>query len=161
MEGVRGLNGVAAAVPDGSTLAVRPLPGLHKEALLHPGDGQAVVEALPHEARKVIAGLRGLVREEHGLEHPRRGIKDGDGVPRRRVGELQLGRFHRRAADALALPARAAGQARQPREPGAPRQRQRRQSQRPRLVPSAAPAHKPAPCVISFVWDAYGTPYRF
>ena len=39
-----------------------------------------------------------ILPEEHRPEHARRGIEHRNGIPRRRVGELQLCRLHRRAA---------------------------------------------------------------
>ena len=91
----------AAAVPDGRAPAVGPLPGFDEEFVLDAGDGQAVVVARLYEAEEVIACLRSQRREEHRLEHARRGIEHGHRVPRRRVGELGFGRFHRRAGDGL------------------------------------------------------------
>ena len=101
VQAVGGLSRVAAAVPDGAAPAVGPLSGLHHKAALHTGDCQAVVVARLYKARKVIIGLRGLIREEHRPEHTRRGIEHRNGIPRRRVGELQLCRLHRRAVDLL------------------------------------------------------------
>ena len=69
VQAVGGLSRVAAAVPDGTAPAVGPLPGFHHKAALHAGEGQAVVVACLHKARKVIIGLRGFVREKHRLEH--------------------------------------------------------------------------------------------
>ena len=113
MEPVGGLNGVAAAVPDGGAFAVGPLPGLDEEFVLDAGNGQAVVVPCLRKTDEVVAGLRGQRGEEHGLEHARRGIEHRDGVARRRVGELQLCRLHSRAADRLhraGLPALDAGE---------------------------------------------------
>ena len=101
VELVGGLSRVAAAVPDGGALAVSTLTGLHHKVLLHTGHGQAVIVARLHQTHKVIIGLRGLLREEHRPEHTRRGIEHRHGFPRCRVGELQLGRFHRRTGDGL------------------------------------------------------------
>ena len=67
----------------------------------HPGDGETVIKALPGQRGEVLHRLRGFVGEKHGLKDARRGVEHRDGVPRRRVGELQLCRLHRRAADAL------------------------------------------------------------
>ena len=82
-------------------LRISTLTGLHHKVLLHTGHGQAVIVARLHQTHKVIVGLRGLLREEHRPEHTRRGIEHRHGFPRCRVGELQLGRFHRRAGDGL------------------------------------------------------------
>ena len=126
VQAVGGLSRVAAAVPDGTAPAVGPLPGFHHKAALHAGEGQAVVVACLHKACKVIIGLRGLVREKHRLEHACRGIEHRNGVPRRRVGKLQLCRFHCRAVDLLDCTA-AAAFAKVQKAPGtAARQRQRR-----------------------------------
>ena len=99
MEPVGGLNGVAAAVPDGSAFSISPLPGLDEKFVLDAGNGQAVVVPRLRKADEVVASLRGQRGEKHGLEHTRRGIEHRDGVARRRVGELHLGGLHRRAGD--------------------------------------------------------------
>ena len=96
VQAVRCFHRVAAALPDSRTLAVCALPGFHHELVLYPAHGKA---------DEVIAGLRGLFREEHRTENTRRGIEHRNGVPCCRVGELQLSGFHRRAADALDLAA--------------------------------------------------------
>ena len=101
VQAVRCFHRVAIALPDGRALAVCALSGFHHKLVLHPVHGKAVVVALLHKADKVIAGLRSLFREEHRPENTRRGIEHRNRVPRCRVGELQLCRFHRRAADAL------------------------------------------------------------
>ena len=101
VELIGGLGGVAAAVPDGGAPAVCALPGLDHKILLHPGDGKTVIKALPGQRSEVLHRLRGFVGEKHGLKDAHRGVEHRDGVPRRRVGELQLCRLHRRAADAL------------------------------------------------------------
>ena len=111
MQTVGGLRRVAAAAPDGGALSVGALPGLHHKTALHAGDGQAVVIALLHKAGKVVVGLRGLVREEHCLEHARRGVEHRHGVPCRRVRELLFRRLHRRAVDLLHRGAAPAGTA--------------------------------------------------
>ena len=138
VQAVRCLHRVAAALPDGRALAVCALPGFHHELILHPAYGKAVVVALLHKADKVIAGLRSLFREEHRPENTRRGIEHRNRVPCCRVGELQLGGFHRRAADALDFaavflrPQRAAG-----------KQQHRRKTDCPEFF-----QHIPAPCSI-------------
>ena len=101
MELIGGLGGETVPVPDGGASAVCALPGLHHEVLLHPGDGQSVVKALLGQCREVLHGLRGLGGKKHCFEHACRGIEHRDGVPRRRMGELQLCRLHSRAADRL------------------------------------------------------------
>ena len=105
VQAVRCFHRVAAVLPDSRALAVCALPGFHHELVLHPAHGKAVIVALLYKADKVIAGLRGLFREEHRPENTRRGIEHRNGVPCCRVGELQLSGFHRRAADALDLAA--------------------------------------------------------
>ena len=113
MELIGGLGGETIPVPNGGASAVRTLPGLHHEVLLHPGDGQSVVKALLGQCREVLHGLRGLGGKKHCFEHACRGIEHRDGVPRRRVGKLQLCRLHSRAADRLhrtSLPALDAGE---------------------------------------------------
>ena len=84
---------VAVAVPDGGGAAAGVLPGLHHKACLHPGDGQAVVIPRLGQPDEVGAGLGRLFGKQHRPEHPRRGVEHRHGVPRRRVGELQLRRF--------------------------------------------------------------------
>ena len=107
MELIGGFRRVAAAVPEGRALAVRTLPGLDEEILLRPGDGQAVVIPGLRQPDEVVAGLRCLLRKEHGFEDPGRGVEHRDGVACRRVCKLQLGRLHRRAGDGLHLAAAA------------------------------------------------------
>ena len=138
VQAVRCFHRVAATLPDGRALAVCALPGFHHELVLHPAHGKAVIVALLHKADEVIAGLRGLFREEHRPENTRRGIEHRNRVPCCRVGELQLGGFHRRAADALDFaavflrPQRAAG-----------KQQHRRKTDCPEFF-----QHTPAPCSI-------------
>mgnify|MGYP000467713487 CR=1 FL=1 len=70
VQAVRCFHRVAAALPDSRTLAVCALPGFHHELVLHPAHGKAVVVTLLYKADEVIAGLRGLFREEHRTETP-------------------------------------------------------------------------------------------
>ena len=126
MELIGGLGGETVPVPDGGAFAVRALPGLHHEVLLCPGDGQSVVKTLLSQCREILHGLWGLGGKEHCFEHACRGIEHRNGVPRRRVGKLQLCRFHCRAVDLLDCTAVAAF-AKVQKAPGtAARQHQRR-----------------------------------